>query len=162
MTPLPPRGATADGPYAWPTTKSAGVVEREAHDALGALRIPEYSGLRQRRAENPGMDTVWNLKVIFDLAVNAYLVDRRASDTGEIDRRPGHAGKGRVRAKEACRGLAGAPHDATELAISNHTEPVVGESTRTGLLVSKGDIVPPAGTIRIEIIGLRSHGSLLR
>jgi len=36
---------------------------------------------------------------MFDLAVNADAVDRRAGDTGEILRRPVDAGEGRVRAK---------------------------------------------------------------
>src|SRR5215469_8591136 len=102
------------------------------------------------------MEKVPNGNVIFDLAVNADAVDRRAGDTGEIARRAVHASVGRARAKQACDGLAAAPHDATGGAISNHTEVVTGspvyEAGNTGIIIS----------IRYEPLVSRTHGSLPR
>src|SRR5262249_21423108 len=141
----------------------AGAAKRGANDALVVLRDPPYSGWRQRRAEDPGMEKGRNGNVIFDLAVNADVVDRRAGDTGVPARRAVHASIGRVRAKQACDGLAAAPHDATGEAISNHTPAVDGDSTRaTESLVCKGVLGRKEVSTRKVSIVNRSHGSLLR
>src|SRR5262249_40263514 len=99
------------------------------------LRKPDHSGLRLGRAENAGMNSVRNGEVIFDLAVNADTVHGRAGDTGEVTRRTVHAGKGRVRTKYACDGLAAAPHNAASGAISNHTEAVVRKFALFGVVL---------------------------
>src|SRR5262249_7282097 len=69
----------------------------------------------------------------------------------------------RARPKNACDGLAAAPHDATGEAISNHTPAVDGDSTRaTESLVCKGVLGRKEVSTRKVSIVNRSHGSLLR
>src|SRR6516165_12287349 len=101
---------------------------------------------------------------MFDLTVNADVVDRRAGDTREFACRAVHARKGRVGAKQACDGRAAAAHDATVNAICNRTPVVVEASTRTTeRVVRKGGKTPALGTIRKEKrVARASHGSLLR